>query len=911
MLPHRAIPPSWLCNTAFRKARKFPSTAYRFVTSSTIDSSSRPPRGTDIGKVNGCLFIDSVFPVRLGTWDPRHYIASFQEQNLVEKLEDIFNEVDVHGFEISNIETRIKDGGIFVDFRYSPLTGSIPEQYRTDGHKSALASPDPALVDIEQALVQSINAKGGVPSWIKWKRGRLWRVKGSPWREDLRRYASPILRISFEGPDVGEERVWQILRPYGRIRDIKPPTPVPAGTQRFILVTFERMASATIAHSCIHGAYIPSPADPKTFTRLHTGYELPIKPHVIRDWLTSHPRIVFPIIVFLIGALTYTVFDPIRAIAVEAKVMGWFDYRTFALTKWIRHNGVTKVGEIFDDDKSPNDTSAWEDRKKAENTLQSYLSDYPTTITFVHGPAGSGKSRLLRSVLERSDKRTIVIDCQEIYSRGTDAVMVKSLADQTGYWPMFSFLNSFYNLVDLASVGLIGQKAGLSSSLEDQVSRVLGVVGQGLRRVSSSRRKEAERRIEWTQNEEKIVLAEAQRRENIRRGVWHDGRIDCIAGNGLMSELGVGIEGFGGNDEEALQQDRDEDVEILARAELNEKVRKERKYKSVQEVEALPVVVIKNYDTSGKSGKAVIAAALADWSADLITTNIAHVIVVSDNRENAKRLAKALPTKPLNAVELSDVDPASSLRYIKQKLQDAGVDYDISPEETKLIERLGGRASDLDTIIHKVHAGQNVTEGVEDIIQRGVAELRKNAFGDDSEDAERLAWTRQQAWTIVRLLAQKDKLQYYQVLLDFPFKGNENALRAMEHAELISISTVNGRPWTIGPGKPIHRYVFERLLSDRVFQATQEIACNELIISGAESTIKSAEAELVMLKDISIKSKKLDVRVNDLTTKLQDASRKIGTLENRNRRLKDELSVNEESKKDEEKQATKRWWLFG
>lgn len=36
--------------------------------------------------------------------------------------------------------------------------------------------------------------------------------------------------------------------------------------------------------------------------------------------------------------------------------------------------------------------------------------------------------------------------------------MVKSLAEQTGYWPIFSFLNSVNNLIDLASVGLIGQK---------------------------------------------------------------------------------------------------------------------------------------------------------------------------------------------------------------------------------------------------------------------------------------------------------------------------------------------------------------------------------------------------------------------------------------------------------------------
>ncbi|KAF8504935.1 hypothetical protein JB92DRAFT_768002 [Gautieria morchelliformis] len=88
--------------------------------------------------------------------------------------------------------------------------------------------------------------------------------------------------------------------------------------------------------------------------------------------------------------------------------------------------------------------------------------------------------------------------------------------------------------------------------------------------------------------------------------------------------------------------------------------------------------------------------------ADLVSNRIAHVIVVSDNRESAKLLAKALPTEPLNTVALADADPASSLAFINKKVQEASVEYNISPEETQLIERLDGRASDLETIIHQV-----------------------------------------------------------------------------------------------------------------------------------------------------------------------------------------------------------------
>ena len=53
---------------------------------------------------------------------------------------------------------------------------------------------------------------------------------------------------------------------------------------------------------------------------------------------------------------------------------------------------------------------------------------------------------------------TLEIDCRELVKATSDAQMIGTLAKQTGYWPIFTFLNSMSNLIDLASVGMIGQK---------------------------------------------------------------------------------------------------------------------------------------------------------------------------------------------------------------------------------------------------------------------------------------------------------------------------------------------------------------------------------------------------------------------------------------------------------------------
>lgn len=58
----------------------------------------------------------------------------------------------------------------------------------------------------------------------------------------------------------------------------------------------------------------------------------------------------------------------------------------------------------------------------------------------------------------------------------------------------------------------------------------------------------------------------------------------------------------------------------------------------------------------------------------------------------------ALASKPLNSIALYDADPASSLAFVKQKLRDAGVNVSFTGDEVKYLQRLGGRASDLESV---------------------------------------------------------------------------------------------------------------------------------------------------------------------------------------------------------------------
>jgi hypothetical protein len=173
--------------------------------------------------------------------------------------------------------------------------------------------------------------------------------------------------------------------------------------------------------------------------------------------------------------------------------------------------------------------------------------------------------------------------------------------------------------------------AGLSSSLEEQLKQVLAIVERGLQSVSRATRVARQREIRHSENEEAKRIAYERRRERIMKGMWHDGRLDCVAGNGVMSELGFG--------DERLDDDRDDGVQgYNERVVLMEKEReverdRERKKRSVEEgqaVASLPIVVIKNFAPRGGNSKEQLTDVLADWATSLVERQVSAQSAICD-----------------------------------------------------------------------------------------------------------------------------------------------------------------------------------------------------------------------------------------------------------------------------------------
>lgn len=227
-----------------------------------------------------------------------------------------------------------------------------------------------------------------------------------------------------------------------------------------------------------------------------------------------------------------------------------------------------------------------------------------------------------------------------------------------------------------------------------------------------------EQRIRKTEEETRLRL------QKILNGTWHDGRLDCVSGNGVMSELGIGDELWGADDidideHEGTQNEKQQATNL----QVEQDAKKQKAKVGVEAISALPIVIIRNFDSRAIGGMGLAATlnsrentlnTLAQWAGTLVENQVAHVIVISDNRENSRKLAKGEPrngyyrscslsvilaivSKPLNSIALYDADAASSLAFVKQKLGD-NANVAFTENEVQCLQRLGGRASDLESV---------------------------------------------------------------------------------------------------------------------------------------------------------------------------------------------------------------------
>jgi hypothetical protein len=330
--------------------------------------------------------------------------------------------------------------------------------------------------------------------------------------------------------ELTQEMLYSIFRRYGKIKDIEGQPSDSKTMPRYAIVDFTRVKHAILARSCIHGITVPeTKTEGKKQALLKLTYERKVRGHWIRDWIVNHPRIVIPAIAALLAGITVLIFDPIRTFFIKIKVKYSLNADDQLLWTWIRKE-VRKANILsFGTRKKERNVlrAIWDDRQEEIKQLQSWLDENGTTFIVVQGPHGSGKREIVVDQALRDRKHKLLIDCKQIQDARGDAQTISVAAQQVGYRPIFSWMNSISSLIDLASQSIIGTKAGFSETLDSQLSKIWYNTSVALRQIALENKKKDDR--ENTLSEEEYLEAHPDRRpvviiDNFLHGA-HEGSI--------------------------------------------------------------------------------------------------------------------------------------------------------------------------------------------------------------------------------------------------------------------------------------------------------------------------------------------------------------------------------------------------
>ncbi|KAI9617219.1 hypothetical protein H4Q26_013084 [Puccinia striiformis f. sp. tritici PST-130] len=644
------------------------------------------------------------------------------------------------------------------------------------------------------AKIDQLNLK---PFWLFTARSDIHLVKGKPWLEDMNMYPNRKVLVEFEGPVLSQEELWTIFRPFGRVKEIN--MPAPKDPIQIAYVTLDGVRSAAIARSCLHGVSYQSGSSSDPTTKIRILYSPRIHAKTARDWLGSHPKIVLPVLALLLGGISYTFFEPIRQFFVKSHIVGTFDLQQNTVFSWLQKETVGRLGFGRDlhtgTDLAGN--AVERERGEAVRELDNWLSGPPGTFIVILGPKGSGKSQVVQSVLNQR-RNSLVIDCASLIQDATNENMtIVNLAKSLGYFPQFSFLASVNNAIDMAAAGLVGQKVGFSSSPEDHMHQILDTAEKALRDLA----KEASNNRQQQQAKQRAEIGNVElEKESVIQVLQQ--AIKSLSLGGRLSD----------------------------------------------DASDVPVVVLRDFSITGSAKHRVLWECLAGWAARLTETGTAHVVFTSENSGALKPLAQAFSTRPVKSIVLTDASIDSALQYVSKRLSaHPNRKSSVSAKDSALIQIVGGRLTDLDSLVEKIEGGLNVERAIDEIVRQSMEEIKRKCFAQgDLDQSKQLPWANYQVWDLIKRLSSQDVVPLYPILSE-TFEDDLSVLSALESTDLITLSTHENGETMIRVGKPVYRTAIAKLLSQEHFSATHDLNWAKNRMKRAEVSIQAKLQELIEL----------------------------------------------------------------
>lgn len=777
---------------------------------------------SNLGSKEAVLYFDNVYPVypgRLSIFTPivSRMLGLYNEKKVVDRLSSAALPKELSA-KITQLIPRYKDGGAFA---------------RIETNNTEI-NPD----EIEACVYSQLKENNHSPIFNPLRRVRVFSVKGIPWIEDLKRLNNNKVRVVFDGDDLSQESLYKVLRRYGLIVNIIPPSPASKDLPRSAIVEYSNLRDACTARNCVNSLLVEG-------TKIHIEY-IPHEPHnIFRKLLTDHPRISIPVLLALLATLTVFIFEPIRAFFVKKKVCGSnLGLERFAIYQWLirlKTDTINSFKKYLSFSASASTTrfeDLWTERQESVNTLQQWLDENVNTFILVNGPRGSGKKELVNKIALAERTNIMTIDCETLAKARNDSAFIKAASAQLGYYPVFPWMKNLSTFVDLIVQGLTGQKSGFSESNEVQFKSMLNTVATALREVALENYKKTEKQSDIKLTEESYLQLHAEVKPIVV--ISHFMNKSDAPNQFIYKQLA--------DFASVLVQSNAAHVIFIST---------ETSFDNTLSP-ALPNQLFKVLDigdADSQSAKSFVIQQIIE--ANKTASGVAA--------ENAK-------------------DP---------KLGDF-------PNIDQALKPLGGRMTDLQTFARRIMSGEQPLSASRDMVKQAASEvLQMFLLKNDENWTREQVWTIIKALANIDSTKTKQKkensgwfqskadieeqpavLSYSDLICDPSFKSfqQQAAIRALEHDEMIRIINKDGRPCAIKAGKPLYQAAFKALFDDKELTAMMETYLMQNFIVAETEKILKLEQELLSLANIP-KRWEISERMAYLASNLGVSQNKIRNYE--------------------------------
>ncbi|GKZ83552.1 hypothetical protein CBS63078_9671 [Aspergillus niger] len=676
--------------------------------------------------------------------------------------------------------------------------------------------------DIVTAVQDHLEHNPIRPWFNPFQQVKVAHVHGRPWIEDLYRIPSQRLRVEFlpgsvdgAATELTTETLYSFFRRYGKLRDIERQPTDSKIAPRYAFVSFTRQKYAVMAKNCMHGFTIPEEEGGGK-----SGTRIKIK---------YERKIKFSVIKDWILNHPRIVIPAIAALIAAITVTIFDPIRTFFIEMKIKATLQTE-----------------------ENSVLQWIRNQANKANIIYFGRQRTDPRRLTAIWE--DRQGDIKQLQSWLMENAETFIVIHGPRGTGKRELVldrALENYKYKVV--IDCKQIQDAKGDTAKIARAASQV------GYRPVFS-----------WMNSMSSFIDLAAQGMIGTKAGFSEtlDAQLSKIWQNTATALKRVALSNRKKDDKEAHLSD-EEYLEAHP--------------------EQRPVVVIDNF-LHNATESSVVYDKITEWAAGLTTGNIAHVVFLTTDVSFSKPLSKALPNSVFRTISLGDCSLDVGRKFVLSHLEHGAKDGANSGQNMEevgdlgtldsCIEVLGGRVTDLEFMARRIESGETPRAAVNRIIEQSASEILKMFVFDP--DIESKQWSHEQAWHLIKTLAhsQDGTLPYNQVLLSDLFKENgETTLRALEQAELIAISSVNGCPDAVKPGKPVYRAVFKRLTENKTLSSRLDLDIVKQLLSSENKSIGKYEQELQVLGSLPKQPRELSARIQWLLQKVASSQNKISQYE--------------------------------